>query len=202
MRISFKALCPFMIKIYVGDINIISTEPAVEKINTKLRLLRREHVGESIQDYVVCPDQPQLDGAVNLAAIGSAPAMFRQFVATKIGDDDDDDDDYDGDGCDGDGYDVYGCDVYGYDVEARITGKELVGGLRLEITPSKAVPSHASDGKPVVFVKCLDGEQATVAFDPSTTKVIDLIKQLSLMFSLGHLKLQLNFKWGRLEGMK
>lgn len=58
-----------MIKIYVGGINAISGEPAVEYFST--RLYRQAHIAKlsgkgsnssSRQDYVVVPGQKWLDG--------------------------------------------------------------------------------------------------------------------------------------------
>jgi len=47
----------YMIKIYVGGVNAISGEPAVENAATKLRRQKKQAKGSSLQDYIVVPGQ-------------------------------------------------------------------------------------------------------------------------------------------------
>ena len=75
MWIDFEHCSPFAVKIYVGGVNAISGEPALEDRNTKVRRLKRLQKGLSNQDYVVVPKQKWLDG------IAAEPGMVRQFVA-------------------------------------------------------------------------------------------------------------------------
>jgi hypothetical protein len=59
---------PSAVKVGVGGVNAISGEP----LDSEIRPGR--------QDYVVCPDQPWLDG------INAGDGMIRQFVGVRIGD--------------------------------------------------------------------------------------------------------------------
>jgi hypothetical protein len=59
---------PSAVKIAVGGVNVISGEP----LDAQIRPGR--------QDYVVCPDQPWLDG------INAGDGFIRQFVAVPLGD--------------------------------------------------------------------------------------------------------------------
>ncbi|KAI7786261.1 hypothetical protein LA080_004082 [Diaporthe eres] len=79
MWINFKATAPFMIKIYCGGINVVSGEHAAESANTKQRRAKLLTKGELIQDYVVLPEQPWIDG------VAIKPAVVRQFVAMPLG---------------------------------------------------------------------------------------------------------------------
>lgn len=72
---NFKATAPFMIKIYCGGINVVSGEHAAEGAETKQRRAKLLRKGELIQDYVVLPEQPWIDG------VAIKPAVVRQFVA-------------------------------------------------------------------------------------------------------------------------
>lgn len=62
MWINFKADCPFAIKVYIGGINAISGEPAVETEHTLQRRKILLDQKKNIQDYVVAPEQLWLDG--------------------------------------------------------------------------------------------------------------------------------------------
>ena len=68
-----------MVKIYVGGINVISGEPASENTASQLRRHQKIAKEESIQDYVVVPAQPWLDGIADTAG------AVRQFVAMPFG---------------------------------------------------------------------------------------------------------------------
>ncbi|KAI4598373.1 hypothetical protein KJ359_002782 [Pestalotiopsis sp. 9143b] len=81
MRIKFSANTPFMIKVYVGGINAISGKHYKESSTIKSRLLklaRRLNLapkGDIIQDYIVTPPQPWLNG------FATPSGEFKQFVA-------------------------------------------------------------------------------------------------------------------------
>lgn len=77
MWINFCSLAKrrYLVKIYVGGVNAISGEPALETTST---VLRRQK-GGMLQDYVVLPKQPWLDG------IADTDGFVRQFVATPFG---------------------------------------------------------------------------------------------------------------------
>lgn len=80
MWIKFKATSHFAVKIYVGGVNVVSGEPAVETAATKLRRQTSILQHKSLQDYVVLPKQPWLDG------IATSGGMVKQFVAMPMGD--------------------------------------------------------------------------------------------------------------------
>ncbi|OCK93017.1 uncharacterized protein K441DRAFT_495920, partial [Cenococcum geophilum 1.58] len=79
MWIRFHSTRTYTIKIYVGGVNAISGEPAVETAATKLRRQNLLRQSKSIQDYVVVPDQLWLDG------IATRDGNVRQFVAMAAG---------------------------------------------------------------------------------------------------------------------
>ncbi|KAI1755715.1 hypothetical protein F4782DRAFT_486668 [Xylaria castorea] len=79
MWISFAADHPFMIKVYAGGVNAVSGEHSSETIETKMRRLDLLSKNESIQDYVVVPRQPWIDG------FAVSPGVVRQFVAMPLG---------------------------------------------------------------------------------------------------------------------
>lgn len=73
--IQFKANARFMIKIYCGGVNVVSGEHSHENGETKERRLDLAKRGKPIQDYVVVPKQPWIDG------VAVKPSVVRQFVA-------------------------------------------------------------------------------------------------------------------------
>ncbi|KAI0009618.1 hypothetical protein F4779DRAFT_640343 [Xylariaceae sp. FL0662B] len=79
MWIRFNATAPFMIKIYAGGVNVVSGEHRSEDSETKARRLNRIANGGNVQDYVVAPRQPWIDGIV------ISPGVVRQFVAMPTG---------------------------------------------------------------------------------------------------------------------
>jgi ubiquitin len=81
MWINFSTLSnqDYMIKIYVGGVNAISGEPAVEDDATKVRRQKKWAAKASLQDYVVVPGQRWLDG------IATTDGKVRQFVAMPFG---------------------------------------------------------------------------------------------------------------------
>ncbi|ROT36000.1 hypothetical protein SODALDRAFT_320466 [Sodiomyces alkalinus F11] len=79
MWIEFSAEMPFAVKIFVGGVNAISGFPVLENDRTRDKRRRMLAQGKSIQDYVVLPEQPWLDGVV------SRNGSVRQFVAQPQG---------------------------------------------------------------------------------------------------------------------
>lgn len=79
MWICFHATAPFLLKIYIGGVNAISGEHSQEDATTRSRRLQRQQNGDNIQDYVVLPEQPWLDG------MAIKPGCVRQFVAMPMG---------------------------------------------------------------------------------------------------------------------
>jgi hypothetical protein len=61
MWIRFHSKKP-AIKIYVGGVNAVSGEPAVETAATRLRRANLLRQAKPIQDYIVVPNQLWLDG--------------------------------------------------------------------------------------------------------------------------------------------
>ncbi len=62
MWINFSSNAKFAIKIYVGDVDVVSGEPKNETGATRLRRLTQLANKSSIQDYVVTPQQLWIDG--------------------------------------------------------------------------------------------------------------------------------------------
>ena len=79
MWINFDSSGPFLVKIYAGDVNVISGEPGVECHDTIERRLALHSEGKSLQDYIVTPEQDWLDG------IATAAGVVKQFVAVNMG---------------------------------------------------------------------------------------------------------------------
>lgn len=79
MWVSFEATAPFMVKMYAGGVNVVSGEYGQEDDAVRARRAALKKEGKSIQDYVVVPRQPWIDG------IAVKPGTVRQFVAMPIG---------------------------------------------------------------------------------------------------------------------
>ncbi|KIL92243.1 hypothetical protein FAVG1_04651 [Fusarium avenaceum] len=77
--INFKSELCYAIKIYVGGINVLSGEPASPTTATALRRRNLLKSGKTLQDYIVVPEQPWLDG------MAVEPGQVRQFVAMPVG---------------------------------------------------------------------------------------------------------------------
>lgn len=75
--INLRSDQPFALKIYMGGVNAVSGQPATETEETMLRRKSLLHEDQSIQDYLVIPDQKWLDGVAN------ADGTVRQFVAVR-----------------------------------------------------------------------------------------------------------------------
>ncbi|KAI0460366.1 hypothetical protein F5B21DRAFT_519102 [Xylaria acuta] len=81
MWINFKARLPFAIRIFVGGINAVSGFPMEERAEQARKDAAMVKQGEPIQDYMVVPSQPWLDGIV------CEDGKVRQFVAQAGGSD-------------------------------------------------------------------------------------------------------------------
>lgn len=79
MWINFEATEPFLVKISVGGINVISGESVNETASSLFRRASNVAQSKSIQDYVVAGLQPWIDGIV------SEDGAVRQFVAVRLG---------------------------------------------------------------------------------------------------------------------
>ncbi|KAF7541645.1 hypothetical protein G7054_g492 [Neopestalotiopsis clavispora] len=80
MWINFRASRPFALKIYVGGVNAVSGLPLRDDTDqTRRKRLRMLQEGKPVQDYMVVPGQPWLDG------IASEDGKIRQFVAKPKG---------------------------------------------------------------------------------------------------------------------
>ncbi|KAK5129279.1 hypothetical protein LTR08_003635 [Meristemomyces frigidus] len=79
MWISINSVDPFALKIHVGAVNAVSGEPARETSEAMQRRFERMNVHKTVQDYVVSPKQPWLDGIAN------SNGTVKQFVATPLG---------------------------------------------------------------------------------------------------------------------
>ncbi|KAG5664964.1 hypothetical protein KAF25_008698 [Fusarium avenaceum] len=77
--ISFKSELCYAIKIYVGGIIVLSGELASPTTATALRRRNLLKNGKTLQDYIVVPEQPWLDG------MAVEPGQVRQFVAMPVG---------------------------------------------------------------------------------------------------------------------
>lgn len=149
MWINFKANSPFAIKIYVGGVNAISGDPALETEATMKRPQQLMKENKNIQDYVVAPTQLWLDGI----AVGDG--TVRQFVATPLGS--------------------------GYSVEAQMTGADIIGGIQIEVTPTKqefrSLPIRGfnpKEGEFQMFIRTLVG--TPISLSASSSHTIDDIK--------------------------
>jgi hypothetical protein len=111
MWMSFKASCPFAIKVYIGGINVISGEPKVETLATIARRQKLMKLDMPIQDDLVAgpshKHQDWIDGIVK------RDGSVSQFVAMPLG---------------------LGCTV-----EGQISAQESIGGVQIEITPIKDI---------------------------------------------------------------
>jgi len=128
MWIKFKSERRYAIKVYVGAVNAVSGEPAVETAATRLRQRNKMSQGQSVQDYVVVPDQKWLDG------IATAVGQVRQFVATPMG------------SAHSVEAQVTGEDVVG-GIQFEIT--PLQGGANIEPPTSRVFVKYTESGTPV-----------------------------------------------------
>ena len=78
MWINFNSHKPYAIKIFVGGVNVVSGEPAIETAAARLRRRTLLSQNKSIQDYLVVPAQPWIDG------IATSAGKVRQFVAMPV----------------------------------------------------------------------------------------------------------------------
>jgi hypothetical protein len=128
---------PYMIKIYVGGVNVVSAEPTVETMASRFRRqVRLENASSDptaaspLQDYIVVPAQKWIDGIAN------GNGTVRQFVAMPSDS--------------------------GLSVEAQITGQDATAGIQIEVTPYKLPGPRAFPGEPMqIFLKQLNGTTKT-----------------------------------------
>lgn len=62
MWINFHSTFPYALGIHVGGVNALSGELVVDDADTQLRRCNKLSQAKSVQDYVVLPQQPWLDG--------------------------------------------------------------------------------------------------------------------------------------------
>ncbi|KAF4417503.1 integral membrane [Fusarium acutatum] len=77
--IDFESEKRYAIKIFTGNVNAISGESQVPDAASALRRRELLHKRKPIQDYVVTPCQPWIDG------VAIEPGKVRQFVAMPVG---------------------------------------------------------------------------------------------------------------------
>jgi hypothetical protein len=128
---------PYHIKVYAGGVNVVSGEPAIETMASRLR--RQTRVGATsansqaatpLQDYMVVPGQRWLDGIAN------GDGTVRQFVAMPFGS--------------------------GHSIESQVIGQDATAGVQIEITPYKAPTPQDFPGTPMqIFLKTLTGSTET-----------------------------------------
>jgi Ubiquitin family len=79
MWISFNCQQPFAVKVFVGGINVVTGESKRKTPEMVKCQQERFANNESMQDYVVPPDQLWLDG------IATMDGKVMQFIATPVG---------------------------------------------------------------------------------------------------------------------
>lgn len=79
MWISFYANSPFAIKLFVGGVNAISGKAVIQTTGSTSQLRADKATNKILQDYIVVPAQPWLDG------IASSDGLVKQFVAMPFG---------------------------------------------------------------------------------------------------------------------
>ena len=79
MWINFEAKQPFAVMVFLGGVNAISGEHMADIPATLMRRENKVTKSETIQNYVVIPDQDWIDGIANDQGI------VRQFVAMPLG---------------------------------------------------------------------------------------------------------------------
>ncbi|KAI0486894.1 hypothetical protein F4859DRAFT_527057 [Xylaria cf. heliscus] len=79
MWINFRAILPFAIRVFVGGINAVSGFPKEERAEQARKDAAMHENGGPVQDYMVVPGQPWLDGIV------CEDGKVRQFVAQPRG---------------------------------------------------------------------------------------------------------------------
>ncbi|KAF1945565.1 integral membrane protein [Clathrospora elynae] len=140
----------YMVKIYVGNVDAISGEPAEEDADTWLRrqaklAKKNTHVDDAPpdQDYIVVSGQLWLD------EIANADGTVRQFVTIHFGS--------------------------SYSVESQIIGKDAAGSIQFEITSYEPRPVPKSTY--LVFVKTLSSK--TLSLYVKEEDMIDNMKSRS-----------------------
>ncbi|KAI1769829.1 hypothetical protein F4818DRAFT_310234 [Hypoxylon cercidicola] len=113
MWIRFTANSPFMIKIYAGGVNVVSGEHSTKEDTIETKLRRLKLMDEKKS----IQDYLVVPDQLWIDGMATSPGIVSQFVAMPMGE--------------------------GYSVEAQLTGKEVVGGLQFEITPT--IPEETMD---------------------------------------------------------
>lgn len=160
MWISFTSKDPFAVKIYVGGVNAVSGEPAIETEATLANRNKRLKDGQNIQDYVVVPKQLWLDG------VAATNGCVRQFVAMPVGS----------------GYSVEaqltGKDLVG-GLQFEVVPSEVRGDLLVRpppFVPSWEKPGFVAGKTMQLFVKTLTGKAITI--EPESSYSIGDVKNL------------------------
>ncbi len=109
MWMSFKADCPFAIRIYVGGINAISGEPQVETFATVARQQKLMKSKMPFQNYPVV--RPSLKHQSWIDGIAKLDGSVSQFFAMPLS--------------------------LGYTLEVQISGQESDRRIKIEIIPIK-----------------------------------------------------------------
>lgn len=142
----------YMIKIYVGGVNAISGYSAIETAATKLLRQQDMAAKKRMQDYVVVPSQPWLDGIAN------SNGTVRQFVAMPFGS---------GHSVE---HQITGQDAAG-GIQFEITPYAPQPVHRFFVHPT---PSYQSVDGPMLFVKTLTGK--TLDINALRTDTVNIIK--------------------------
>jgi hypothetical protein len=149
----------YLIKVYVGGVNVVSGEPAEETMATRLKRSTKTQEGKKagkkdqeekaspLQDYLIVPGQQLID------RIAAEDGTVKQFVAMPYGSN--------------------------YSIEKQITGEESTGGIQIEVTPYTA-PVFAGE-KLQIFVKTLTGK--TLAIEVYSDATVD---ELTALIMLSH----------------
>lgn len=149
--INFKARSPFAIKIFVGGINAVSGEPAIETSTTRLHRQKLSAQKTTLQDYIVVPDQMWLDG------IASGKGVVRQFIAMPMGN----------------GYSVE-AQLTGEESTGGFQFEITPSTLRKPLPPQRPALAPPTSHAMQIFVKTLTGKKITILTAKSET--IDMVK--------------------------
>lgn len=156
MWIKFDADAQFAVKIYVGGVNAVSGEPSYETEQTQTRRYKSLYEKESIQDYVVTPEQLWLDG------IASTDGTVRQSVAMPLGS----------------GYSVEaqitGVDLVGGLQLEIVPVKEEPPIMPAYLSPAQISAKYAGARSIQLFVRTMSGR--TITLDSTNSHAIEDVK--------------------------
>lgn len=151
MWINFVSFGPFAVKIYVGGVNAISGLPINKSPAAKFPDDVSKKHDKSLQDYLVLPDQPWLDG------IADSEGIVRQFVAIPMGE----------------GYSVE-AQITGQETCGGLQS-EITPGVVHSSWASKPPVSSLGTAAPMeIFIKTLTGKTITLITNPECT--VDAMK--------------------------